>query len=217
MPGWFGFKNLDRPTLNPPFDIKVNIGGVFFDPNDLMVFLVVPIVLVALALFMRYARVGIAIRAAAERADRASTLGIPVGRVQATVWVITTVLAFITVFLRAGVADFPIGSALGDARAVRARRRRVGRMDNFRASPRPHRARCRRTGDHLQHRRDLYVPVPSIIVLGLLLNRAAAAGSTTRRCRRGGRECDPSHRSSSRCRSCGARTWRSTPRSWCSY
>src|SRR4029453_4981480 len=132
MPGWFGFKNLPRPTLNPPFDIKGSIGGVFFDDNDLMVFIVVPIVLVALALFMRYARVGIAIRAAAERADRASTLGIPVGRVQATVWVITTVLAFVTVFLRAGVADFPIGSALGATVLVRALAAVVlGRMENF--------------------------------------------------------------------------------------
>jgi branched-chain amino acid transport system permease protein len=175
MPAWFGFKNLDRPTLNPPFDIKVSIGGVFFDDNDLMVFLVVPIVLIALALFMRYARVGIAIRAAAERSDRASTLGIPVGRVQATVWVITTVLAFVTVFLRAGVADFPIGSALGVTVLVRALAAVVlGRMENF---PRiaaaaiglgvVEQAIIFNTG------RDLYVfPVLFvIIVVGLLLNR----------------------------------------------
>ena len=59
------------PTLNPPFDVRVEIGGVFFDDNDLMVFIVVPLVLLALALFLRYTRVGIAIRAAAERSDRA--------------------------------------------------------------------------------------------------------------------------------------------------
>ena len=50
MPGWFGFKDIGRPELNPPFDIKVEIGGVFFDDNDLMVFIVVPLVLGALAL-----------------------------------------------------------------------------------------------------------------------------------------------------------------------
>jgi branched-chain amino acid transport system permease protein len=175
MPGWFGFKNLDRPTLNPPFDIKVNIGGVFFDDNDLMVFVVAPLVLVALAFFLRYTRVGIAVRAAAERAERASTLGVPVGRVQATVWVITTVLAFVTVFLRAGVADFPIGSALGVTVLVRALAAVVlGRMENF---PRiaaaaiglgvVEQAIIFNTG------RDLYVfPVLFvIIVVGLLLNR----------------------------------------------
>jgi branched-subunit amino acid ABC-type transport system permease component len=132
MPGWFGFKNLDRPTLDPPFDIRVNIGGVFFDDNDLMVFLVVPLILLAVALFLRYARLGIAIRAAAERADRAATLGVPVGRVQTTVWVVTTVLAFVTVFLRAGVADFPIGSALGVSVLLRALAAAViGRMENI--------------------------------------------------------------------------------------
>src|SRR5262245_22828648 len=132
MPGWFGFKNLDRPTLDPPFDIRVNIGGVFFDDNDLMVFIVVPVILLAVALFLRYARLGIAIRAAAERADRAATLGIPVGRVQSTVWVVTTVLAFVTVFLRAGLADFPIGSALGVGVLLRALAAAViGRMENF--------------------------------------------------------------------------------------
>ncbi len=51
---------------------------------------------------------------------------------QTTVWVLTTVLAFITVFLRAGVADFPIGSALGVAVLVRALAAAViGRMENF--------------------------------------------------------------------------------------
>jgi branched-chain amino acid transport system permease protein len=175
MPGWFGFKNLDRPTLNPPFDVKISLGGVFFDDNDLMVFVVVPVVLVALALFLRYARVGIAIRAAAERADRAATLGVPVGRVQATVWVITTVLAFITVFLRAGVADFPLGSALGVTVLVRALAAVVlGRMENF---PRiaaaaiglgvVEQAIIFNTG------RDLYVfPVLFVIIIvGLMLNR----------------------------------------------
>ena len=50
MPSWFGFKDVGRPELNPPFDIKVEIGGVFFDDNDLMVFIIVPLVLGALAL-----------------------------------------------------------------------------------------------------------------------------------------------------------------------
>ena len=36
-------QDVGRPELNPPFDIKVEIGGVFFDDNDLMVFLIVPL------------------------------------------------------------------------------------------------------------------------------------------------------------------------------
>lgn len=132
MPSWFGFKDIGRPQLNPPFDIKVEVGGVYFSDNDLMVFIVVPLVLGALAIFVRYTRIGIAIRAVAERSDRAGTLGVPVGRIQTIVWVITAVLAFITVFLRAGVSSFPIGSALAVTVLVRALAAVVlGRMDNF--------------------------------------------------------------------------------------
>jgi branched-chain amino acid transport system permease protein len=73
-----------------------------------------------------------AIRAVAERSDRAATLGIPVGRIQTTVWVITSVLAFATVFLRAGVISVPIGTVLGVTVLVRALAAAViGRMDNF--------------------------------------------------------------------------------------
>ncbi|MGH8977307.1 MAG: ABC transporter permease, partial [Acidimicrobiia bacterium] len=175
MPSWFGFKDVGRPSLDPPFDVTIEIGGVFFDDNDLMVFIVAPLALLALALFLRYTRVGIAIRAAAERSDRASTLGVPVGRIQATVWVITTVLAFATVFLRAGVSSFPIGSALGVTMLVRALAAAVlGNMDNF------PRIAAAAVGIGIVEQailfdtgRDLYVfPVLFvIIVVGLMLNR----------------------------------------------
>jgi branched-chain amino acid transport system permease protein len=132
MPGWFGFEALGAPQLDPPFDITTHIGGVTFDDNDLMVFLLVPLLLGGLAWFLRATRVGTAIRGVAERSDRAATLGVPVGRIQTTVWVITTVLAFVTVFLRAGVISVPIGSVLGIAVLVRALAAAViGRMESF--------------------------------------------------------------------------------------
>lgn len=132
MPRWFGFTTLGPPSLDPPFDVSTRIGGVVFDDNDLMVFLLVPLLLGGLAWFLRATRVGIAIRAVAERSDRAATLGVPVGRIQTTVWVVTTVLAFVTVFLRAGVISVPIGSALGVTVLVRALAAAViGRMESF--------------------------------------------------------------------------------------
>jgi branched-chain amino acid transport system permease protein len=132
MPGWFGFDALGTPRLDPPFDVTTRIGGVAFDDNDLMVFVLVPLLLGGLAWFLRATPVGIAIRGVAERADRAATLGIPVGRIQTTVWVITTVLAFVTVFLRSGVISVPIGSALGVTVLVRALAAAViGRMESF--------------------------------------------------------------------------------------
>ncbi|MEQ1785624.1 MAG: ABC transporter permease [Acidimicrobiales bacterium] len=132
MPRWFGFKALGAPRLDPPFDVTVSIGGVNFDDNDMMVFLLVPLLLGGLAWFLRATRVGIAIRGVAERSDRAAMLGVPVGRIQTTVWVITTVLAFATVFLRSGVISVPIGSVLGVSVLVRALAAAViGRMESF--------------------------------------------------------------------------------------
>jgi branched-chain amino acid transport system permease protein len=132
MPGWFGFELLGAPRLDPPFDVSTQIGGVTFDDNDLMVFVVVPLLLGGLAWFLRATRMGIAIRGVAERSDRAATLGVPVGRIQTTVWVLTTVLAFATVFLRSGVVSVPIGSVLGITVLIRALAAAViGRMESF--------------------------------------------------------------------------------------
>lgn len=132
MPRWFGFQAMGAPRLDPPFDVSTRIGGVVFDDNDLMVFVLVPLLLGGLGWFLRATRTGTAIRAVAERSDRAAMLGVPVGRVHTTVWVITTVLAFVTVFLRAGVISVPIGSALGITVLVRALAAAViGRMESF--------------------------------------------------------------------------------------
>ena len=67
----------------------------------------------ALVAFFRITNTGIAVRASAESADRAILLGIPVKRVQHVVWSIASVLAFVAVFLRAGVVGLPLGSVLG--------------------------------------------------------------------------------------------------------
>lgn len=130
MPGWFGLQGAGAPRLDPPFDVSTRVGGVVFDDNDIMVFLLVPLLLLGLGWFLRATRVGTAIRGVAERSDRAAMLGVPVGRIQTTVWVITAVLAFATVFLRAGVISIPIGGALGVAVLVRALAAAViGRME----------------------------------------------------------------------------------------
>jgi branched-chain amino acid transport system permease protein len=68
---------------------------------------------IAIALFLRGTDVGIATRAAAERADRAALLGIPVGRLHTFVWAIAAVLSFLALFLRAGVTGLPLGSPVG--------------------------------------------------------------------------------------------------------
>ena len=140
LPRLFGDDSLS-PSIEPPFTLKFSIGGTIFNANDVITMIVIPVVFVALAIFLRRSNVGIAVRAAAERADRATTLGIPVKRLHTYVWVIATVLAYIAMFLRAG------RGRPADRQRARAElpppgaRRRGHRADGAL----PHRSRARRS------------------------------------------------------------------------
>ena len=96
-------------TFDPPFGFRLSIGAVIFDANDLLAAIVAPVILIALTMFLRTTDTGVAIRAAASAPDRASMLGIPVKRLQTQVWVIASVMAFLGVFLQAGVTGLPPG------------------------------------------------------------------------------------------------------------
>jgi branched-chain amino acid transport system permease protein len=118
--------------LDPPFDMELSIGTVVFNANDVIALVVAPIALIALAVFLRSSSVGVAIRASADSADRASLLGVPVKRLQTVVWAIAAVLAFLAIFLRAGIVGLPIGSALSIGVLLRALGALVlGRMTNL--------------------------------------------------------------------------------------
>ena len=119
-------------TLPPPFEWSWAFGGVVFDASDLVAVLVAPLALVAVALLLGRTRTGMAVRAAADRSDRALSLGIPVRRLEAQVWILVTVLAYVSVVLTAGVAALPFGVALGLAVVARSLAAFVlGRMDDF--------------------------------------------------------------------------------------
>jgi branched-chain amino acid transport system permease protein len=93
---------------------------VIFDGNAVIALIVTPIVIALLALALRVSAVGIAVRASADSADRASLLGVPVKRLQTVVWSAAAVLAFVAVFLRAGVLGLPIDSTLSFDLLLRA-------------------------------------------------------------------------------------------------
>ncbi len=115
-----------------PFDARITIDPITFGGADVVALAAIPLTFVALALFLRSTDLGIAIRAGAERADRASTLGIPVRRLETVVWVLATVLAFVAVYLRAGVVGLPLGVVLGPAILLRALAAAViGRMERL--------------------------------------------------------------------------------------
>ena len=115
-----------------PFSATVTIDPITFGGSDVVAVVVIPLVFAALALFFTRSELGIAVRAGAERADRASMLGIPVRRLQTIVWVVATLLAFLAVYLRAGIVGLPIGEVLGPAILLRALAAAViGRMERL--------------------------------------------------------------------------------------
>ena len=98
--------------LPQPFGTDFTLGGTTFRAHDILTIVIVPLALVGLALFLQRSTVGIAIIGAAERPDRAAGLGIPVKRLHTVVWAVAGVLAFLAMYLRAGVVGLPIGQAL---------------------------------------------------------------------------------------------------------
>ena len=131
LPRAFGNQSFGT-RLAPPFEANFEIGGTNFNANDVLTMIVVPACLLALALFLQRSRVGVAIVGAAERADRAFTLGIPVKRLHTVVWVVASVLAFLGMFLRAGAVGLPIGEVLPPTFLVQALAAAVfGRFERF--------------------------------------------------------------------------------------
>lgn len=119
-------------SFAPPFEWRASIGTVVFNANDLIAVVVIAVAVVGLTLFFRYTRIGIAVRASSESADRAMLLGIPVKRIGTIVWVIASLLAFLALFLRAGVLGLSLGSVLGPTILIRALAACViGRMENM--------------------------------------------------------------------------------------
>ena len=131
LPNWLGDFTLS-PRLDPPFQAQLTVGQVIFNANDVLTMIIVPICFIALAIFLQRSSIGIAVRGAAERADRASSLGIPVKRLHTIVWVIASVLAYIAMFLRAGAVGLPIGQVLGPTFLIQALAAAViGRMEKL--------------------------------------------------------------------------------------
>jgi branched-chain amino acid transport system permease protein len=124
LPKLWGSDRLLSPHLDPPFDVHFSVGSgnnaVIFDGNALLALIVTPLVIALLAVLLRVSAVGIAVRASADSADRASLLGVPVKRLQTVVWSAAAFLAFVAVFLRAGVLGLPIDSTLSFDLLLRA-------------------------------------------------------------------------------------------------
>ncbi len=123
IPRWWG-KNLASQRLDPPVDWKftptwqlrfwqAEPGGYILNANHLIAIVVAPLSIAFVAWFLNRSRLGTAIRASAERSDRAAMLGIPVARLNTVVWAIAGALAYLALFLRSGISGVPLGYAAG--------------------------------------------------------------------------------------------------------
>lgn len=118
--------------IAPPVDWTWEIGSFVLSASDLIAMVLAPLAMIAVALFLGRTRLGIAVRAAAERSERASLLGIPVGWLSTIVWSLAAALSFLALFLRAGILGIPLGSALSISTLVQALAALViGRLRNL--------------------------------------------------------------------------------------
>ncbi len=131
VPRLFG-DTLVSQDISLPFNVRVDWFPVVYQSGHALILLAVPLLVVGLAAFFRFTRIGMAVRASAERADRAALLGIPVKRIGTLVWVLAAALSAMAVLLRAPVLGVPIGSVLGPTLLLRALAAAViGKMENL--------------------------------------------------------------------------------------
>src|SRR5438874_2591540 len=91
IPVWLGAPAGQIPNVPTPwqkFKILNGRGQPILTGNQVAALVTVIVLAVALALFLRYTRIGIALRASAENADRAALLGIPVERIGTVAWML---------------------------------------------------------------------------------------------------------------------------------
>jgi branched-chain amino acid transport system permease protein len=113
MPGWIsGDPSLPFNFPTPYSGFKVEIGGVIFSGDYFAIVVAAAVVCAGLAAFLRFTRAGIAVRASAENADRASLLGVPVARLSTIVWVLAGVCSGLAVYLQAPVTSLPTGGTV---------------------------------------------------------------------------------------------------------
>jgi branched-chain amino acid transport system permease protein len=108
-----GTKGKSAQMVSPFSKSFFVIGSDRYSYDYLMTLFTVIVAVTGLGLFLRYTRIGIAMRASAENADRAALLGIPVKLVQTASWVLAGMLASVTIFLRSSLVGVPSNGDLG--------------------------------------------------------------------------------------------------------
>lgn len=134
LPRWLGARSqIDAAPPKTPFSgFHFTIQPVRFSADALVILLGALIVVVGLTLFFKLTDIGIAVRASAENADRATLLGISVQRLSTIVWMLAAVMSTLGVFLRIPVIGLPIGADIGPSVLLFALAAAViARMESF--------------------------------------------------------------------------------------
>ena len=136
LPVVLGAKAGSVPQVPTPWrgiSIDDSGGHPILSGNQVFAFVVVIGLTGGLSLFLRKTRLGIALRASAENAERAALLGIPVKRVGTLAWGLAGLLSSLAIFAQAPLIGIPSDATLGFdtllyglAAAVVARMERIG-------------------------------------------------------------------------------------------
>ena len=116
IPVWLGAKAGQIPNVPTPWEnmkIVDSHGKSILTGNQVAALVTVVVLAIALGAFLRYTRIGIALRASAENSDRASLLGIPVRRIQTVAWMAAGVLAALAIFVQSPLIGVPNDASLG--------------------------------------------------------------------------------------------------------
>jgi len=103
----------DRTGFEVPGDFTFAVGSTVFRSAEIVAVVISLVCIAAVSAALRWTHVGMAVRAAADGGDRASMLGIPVPRIAAGVWIVASVLAFLSTYIQAGILGLEITAGIG--------------------------------------------------------------------------------------------------------
>ncbi|MEY2437387.1 MAG: branched-chain amino acid transport system permease protein livM, partial [Acidimicrobiaceae bacterium] len=108
---WVSGSLIDSVTLDFPTPFSkfhFTIGDHIFRGDHIAPIVVVGLLVVALAAFFKLTDIGVAVRASAENAERASLVGVPVKRVSTIVWMLAATLSAVGVFFTVPLTGLPL-------------------------------------------------------------------------------------------------------------
>ncbi|HEX4433248.1 MAG TPA: ABC transporter permease [Acidimicrobiales bacterium] len=113
IPRLWGQEPIASATVSFPWHLAWHVGPVVFTADDVVAVIVSLSCLAAVSVWFTRSDVGLAVQAVGDRRDRASMLGIPVGRLQSVTWVVAGVLSFVSIFFQAAILGLPLDPTYG--------------------------------------------------------------------------------------------------------